>query len=323
VGYQVYLPSFQDSDGDGWGRGVTEARRRQDHRYDIHQPDVHAIHARWRRLADRYGALLVGEVYEQEPRRLADYVATDRLHSSFWFGLVEYHGWEPVAIASMLRDAVSASPRLSRAQGNHDRSRAVCRYGGGLRGRRRWLALQALVTFQPGTAWLYQGEELGLGNASIPPSAGAEPSESRDGVRTPMPWSPEPGLGFTTGTPWLPDGGRQPADTMDVQRTSPTSMLHAVTRLLAVHQEFRTELGEPNLGVSWLDTANPEMVGYQRGPLVVAANLGDRDAAIFAAGEIVFDSDRLDTTAGTRVATVLLRPAQAIVLRRQRTCAAR
>lgn len=255
-------------------RGVTEAWRRQEHRYDIHQPDVHAVHARWRRLADRYRALLVGEVYEQKPMRLAKYVGAEGLHLSFWFGLVELHGWDPARISSMLRDAVSATSQLSWAQGNHDRSRPASRYGGGRLGARRWLALQVLVTFLPGTSWLYQGDELGL-------------------------------------------GGRQLAETAAAQRESPNSMLHAVTRLLAVHREIRTELsGDPGLTVSWLDPVSSDVVAYQRGPVVVAANLSDQDATIAASGVIVFDTDKPGTQPGT-VAAVHLRPAQAIVLRRR------
>jgi alpha-glucosidase len=59
--------------------GVTDEWRRQDHLYDIHQPDVHAIHERWRRVADRHDAFLLGEVYVMEPTALAAYVDGERL----------------------------------------------------------------------------------------------------------------------------------------------------------------------------------------------------------------------------------------------------
>src|SRR5439155_17408348 len=90
-------------------RGVTEDWRRQDHRHDIHQPDVHEIHGRWRKIADRHDAFLVGEVYELDPVALARYVGAERLHSSFWFGLVE-SGWDPERIVTMLDAAAAASP---------------------------------------------------------------------------------------------------------------------------------------------------------------------------------------------------------------------
>ena len=196
-------------------RGVTADWRRQDHRYDIHQPDVHAIHERWRRVADRYGAFLVGEVYEFEPRALAAFVAGERMHSSFWFGLVDTD-WNPDRIHTMAAAAAAASPHLSWVQGNHDRPRAATRYGGGTLGRRRSLALHVLMALLPGTLWLYQGEELGLPNGTVPPGQGldplgaAQPDQSRDAARTPMPWAPGAGLGFSTGAPWLTDGGRVP-----------------------------------------------------------------------------------------------------------------
>ncbi|MBB6550914.1 glycosidase [Nonomuraea rubra] len=134
--------------------------RRQEHRHDIHQPDVHQVHERWRRIADRHDAFLVGEVYELDPRALARFVQGERLHSSFWFGLVETD-WDADRIDTMIEAAVMASPRLSWVQGNHDRSRAVTRFGGGPRGRRRSLALHVLMALLPGTFWLYPGEELG------------------------------------------------------------------------------------------------------------------------------------------------------------------
>jgi alpha-glucosidase len=53
-----------------------------------------------------------------------------------------------------------------------------------------------VVTSLPGTMLLYQGEELGLENGRVPagegadPLGAAEPGQSRDGARTPMPWRP-------------------------------------------------------------------------------------------------------------------------------------
>ncbi|WP_440107725.1 HAD-IA family hydrolase [Streptosporangium sp. H16] len=299
--------------------GTTLDWRRQDHRYDIHQPDVHAIHEQWRRVADRHGAFLLGEVYELDPVALARFVTGERLHSSFWFGLVET-GWNPDRIDAMITAAVAASPRLSWVQGNHDRSRAATRYGGGMLGRRRSLALHVLMALLPGTAWLYQGEELGLGDGQVPPGQGADPlataqpDQSRDVVRTPMPWRPGPGLGFTTGRPWLPGGGRLRSDTVAGQTGDPASHLNVLRRLLMVRRRLagllavtdevtRQEIGAP-------------VTAYRRGDLWALANLRDTPSAeVELPAPAVFDSDDPAVTADRpKSGRIRLAPQQALLL---------
>ena len=69
--------------------------------------------------------------------------------------------------------------------------------------------------FLPGLPFVYYGEELGLENGLVAADAARDPiavragehAASRDPARTPMPWRPGPGLGFTTAARvWLPDG---------------------------------------------------------------------------------------------------------------------
>ncbi len=296
-------------------QGVTDQWRRQDHVHDIHQPDVHDIHRRWRRIADEYGAFLVGEVYELDPERLARYVTAERLHSSFWFGLVE-SGWDPARFQTMIEAAAASSPRLSWVQGNHDRRRAATRYGGGDLGRRRSLALHTLIALLPGTLWLYQGEELGMEDSPVPahlvtdPLGRAQPGRSRDVVRTPMPWSSSaPGSGFTSGTPWLPV--TVPAQgTVEDQRRDPGSHLNAVRRLLRVRADLLA--GDTPAELDWSVTGR-EVAGYRRGAVTVVANLGDRPARLPAGigGTVVYDTAASEPGA----LPADLEPQQALILR--------
>ncbi len=298
--------------------GVTEAWRNQEHRYDIHQPDVHAVHQRWRRVADRHDALLVGEVYELDPVALARYVGQERLHSSFWFGLVE-SGWDPERIVTMLDAAAAASPDLAWAQSNHDRVRAVSRFGGGALGRRRAMALHVVTSLLPGTAWLYQGEELGLEDGHVPPGSGtdplgaAEPGQSRDGARTPMPWRPGPGLGFTTGRPWLPDGGRAEADTVSGQAADPASPLATLTRLLRTRRAVAHRLVDPY--VARVDRG-PGVTAYRRDGLEVLVALGEEPPGEIALpAPAVFDTDDPAVSPEQpRTGPVRLAPQQALLL---------
>ncbi|GHF04792.1 alpha-glucosidase AglA [Amycolatopsis deserti] len=254
--------------------GVAAEWLRQDHRYDIEQPSAMDIHRRWRAIADSYHAVLIGEVYILDPARLATYVEADGLHSTFWFGLVE-SGWAPERVVTALRAAAAASPTLAWVQSSHDRKRAVTRYGSA----RRAIAVATLLMGLPGIPFLYNGEELGLPDGTVPRGRSQDPlaaadggSQSRDGARTPMPWEPGPGLGFTTASAaWLPFGDRSPSDTVAVQREDPDSPLSIHRRLIAARARTASCRAAP----LWLDHTG-DVLGYRTGPVVVAANLSER-----------------------------------------------
>ena len=113
---------------------------------------------------------------------------------------------------------------------NHDQPRAVSRFGDD-RPEHRVASAKTLATvlhLHRGTPYVYQGEELGMANASFATvddlrdieslnhyraatAAGQDPGVvldairriGRDNARTPMPWDDSPGAGFSTGTPWI------------------------------------------------------------------------------------------------------------------------
>jgi len=249
-----------------------------EHRYDFNQPGVFDIHRRWRTVAEPYDALLLGEVYLLDPLEIAHYVKEqDGLHLSFWFGLVEA-SWDPDRFETLLRIADVTGPHIAWVQSSHDSSRAVSRYGDGAVGRRRALAIATLTIGLPALPVLYQGEELGLGNGVIPPDEVQDPGvlqggseSSRDVARTPMPWSPGPGLGFTTAErAWISFGERTERDCVSVQQDDPASPLSAYRSLLATRRRL-PDLRRGDL--RWVDAEKP-LIGYERGECIVAANVG-------------------------------------------------
>jgi alpha-glucosidase len=267
--------------------GAVPAWQALEHRYDLDQPGVLEVHRRWRRRADRRGALLLGEVCLLDAGRLARYLRGDGLHAAFWLEPPAL-GWDPRALRRSLRAALAATPpgSLAWAQGSHDdQARAASRLGGGEAGRQRSLALATLLAGLPGIHFTYQGDELGLPDGQVPLERLRDPLALRSGIpeltrdraRTPMPWQPGPGLGFTTAArPWLPEGGRRPADTVAVQRADPASMLHRYRALLAAR---RRHLPAVEVPVEWLGEDGP-LLAYRRGALLVAANCGQAPAAL-------------------------------------------
>ena len=98
----------------------------------------------------------------------------------------------------------------------------------------------------PGTAFLYQGEELGLpedptdARRRAPgPDLRAQRrcAHGRDGCRVPLPWEREgPGFGFTSGSPWLPLPTDWGARSVEAQRDDPSSMLELVRAAIALRR---------------------------------------------------------------------------------------
>lgn len=254
-----------------------------EHRYDLDQPGVLEIYQRWRELAAPYDALLLGEVYLFDPWKVARYVAGQQgLHAALCVTTTRT-GWDASLIRSTLREGVAAgNGYLAWPLSSHDDPRAPTRFGGGERGSHRALAYLTLLAGLPGIPFLYQGDELALENGEVPRERALDPVElrnvagrGRDGSRTPIPWEPGAGLGFTTGEPWLPFGERRGEDTVAVQDQDPRSYLNRTRALLATRHSSTDLSGEK--AVEWLASTGP-IVAYRRGNVLVAANCGpDRD----------------------------------------------
>ncbi|MDQ3972914.1 MAG: alpha-amylase family glycosyl hydrolase [Actinomycetota bacterium] len=303
--------------------GMSAAYRSQQHLYDVNQPGVLDIYRRWRKVVDPYGGLLLGEAYVLEAPDLARYVVDqDGLHLAFWFRPL-HMDWDPVAVREVLEAATVAAPDSSLAwvQSSHDRPRAVTRFGGGALGRARALAHATLLMGLPGVPFVYQGEELGLADARIAREDARDPAgvrddaggSSRDGARTPMLWSPGPGLGFTTaGRPWLPFGDRTDADTVAVQRADPSSTLRRYRRLIRLRRETPDLHTEP---VQWVDEAGG-VVAYRRGRVLVAANCTHDEAAVelpTGRWRLAFATAGQEDRPEPLAATLRLRPQEAVV----------
>jgi len=292
-----------------------------EHVYDTDQPGVLDVYRRWRAIADRHDALLLGEVYLLEGDRLRRYLSDDGLHLAFWFGPL-YVGWDAARLRRSFDDGVqvaaAARAGVAWVLGSHDRNRVASRLGEGEVGRRRAVALATLQMFAPGVPFVYQGEELGLDDAVIPPEAAQDPIAAREGehartrdvARTPMPWRPEPGLGFTTADrAWLPFGERGSDDTAQVQAADPDSPLSTYRRLLALRRELA---GLAEAPFTWI-TEDGALLAARRGDVVVAVNTSDSPMQVpSATGTVRFCTDR--SCEGEASEGFALAPDQAAVL---------
>jgi alpha-glucosidase len=189
----------------------------QEHVHDENHPDVHEMLRGLRRLVDTYDErMLVGEVYILDPAAVARYYGHgDELHLAFNFSLMR-QPWRADAMAREIArfDALvppEGWPDL--VLSSHDAPRHASRYDDPALGEARARVAAMMLLCARGTPFLYYGEEIGMRNVEIPPerlqdplARTLHPNVSRDPERTPLPWEPEPGAGFTTGEPWLPLG---------------------------------------------------------------------------------------------------------------------
>ncbi|MBC8365572.1 MAG: alpha-amylase [Actinobacteria bacterium] len=257
-----------------------------EHLHDVFQPESHEVFRRWRAICDEYGAYLLGETYHREPQGLADLVPGDGMHGGFWFEPMHI-AWDVDELRRALVGPVELlGERLLWASGSHDHERSPSRFGGGDEGRGRALALNVLFACLPGVPILYQGEELGLVDGRVPPESMLDPVDNgRDGCRTPMPWEPGPGGGFTTGEAWLHSDPRSECETALAQVGDPDSWHSRYTDLLTVRRALPDLFDEP---VVWTDGDHGPVISYRRGPVGVAANTSfDRHQVEVPAGSSV------------------------------------
>src|SRR5690606_16249109 len=158
---------------------------------------VHEIHRSWRRILDSYPGERIGvaEAWAPSPERLANYVRPDELHQAFNFHFLTTP-WDAArfraVIGESLRTTALVGAPTTWVLSNHDVKRQVTRYGDGERGLRRARAAALLMLALPGSAYLYQGEELGLPEVlDLPeecqrdPQRLRGPDSGRDGCRVP------------------------------------------------------------------------------------------------------------------------------------------
>jgi alpha-glucosidase len=230
----------------------------QGHVHDRDQPQILGLLEQLRAVCDEYGAFTMGEIADVDSvSATARYTGASRLHTGYSFLLTqERFGTDRFRRVVCAFEEAVREGWTTYAFSNHDVMRAVSRWGAlpeatGDPAALARLLLACLFTMR-GNACLYQGEELGLTQAELPPEQLVDPwgvefwpmFRGRDGCRTPIPWrAGEPQAGFTSGAPWLPIPEEHRALAVDAQEADPSSVLAACRRLLrfrAAHPALRT-----------------------------------------------------------------------------------
>ncbi|MGI5198661.1 glycoside hydrolase family 13 protein [Streptomyces sp. CA-288835] len=285
------------------------------------QDGVHAIYRQWRTVLDEYAGarIFVAEAWTPTIERTANYVRSDELHQAFNFQYLSTY-WD----ATELRTCIDRTLDAMRPVGapatwvlsNHDVTRHATRFanpaglGTQIRtagdrdlGLRRARAATLLMLALPGSAYIYQGEELGLPDVvdlsdevRQDPAyfRGAGQDGFRDGCRVPIPWTRTgSSYGFGTGGSWLPQPPEWAELSIETQTGTEGSTLELYRAAIAVRHE------QPDLGagdhVEWLKA--PEgVLAFRRGEFTCTANTSGDAVTVPAYGRVLLTSDEVTVT---------------------------
>ncbi|MBU6245088.1 MAG: glycoside hydrolase family 13 protein [Actinomycetales bacterium] len=267
------------------------------------QDGVHAIYRGWRAIADSYDPprVFCGEAWVESEERLARYLRPDELHTSFNFEFLKA-GWDAERMREVIDHTITTHAAIGAPPtwvlSNHDvirhRTRLAPQGADGEpdldRGLLRARAATALILALPGSAYLYQGEELGLVEADLPDDARQDPAWHRsggtdgfrDGCRVPIPWGGvTASYGFgPADQSWLPQPPAWAALSVAVQEDDPESTLRFYRGILRLR---RSQAALHDGSLSWIPELehHPDALGLTRqgaqGPGVhVIVNLGDQ-----------------------------------------------
>jgi alpha-glucosidase len=289
--------------------GLGQSSRFPDGEHPILDRDeLSEIYESWRAVFDSYDPPLfaVGETWVENHRR-ARYASSTTLGQAFNFEFL-WSPWDATSFRRIVEEnlelAAEAESTSTWVLSNHDIIRHPTRYAESAvpaeirinaaiplspaaraQGLRRGTAATMLALALPGSAYLYQGEELGLHEVvDIPPASAQDPQArtvdgyyaTRDGSRVPLPWiSESPFFGFSESSSHLPQPAWFADSSADRQASDPSSTLSLYRRATELRRTLRCEES-----LTWLELG-PEVVAFERpNGWISVTNFGGQTVAL-------------------------------------------
>jgi alpha-glucosidase len=293
--------------------------------YTTDRPEVQQIVAGLRRVVDEYeDRVLIGEIYLPVERLVAYYgSALDGVQLPFNFQLLRA-AWNARSLAQLIDEYEHKLPAggwPNWVLGNHDNSRIASRVGVS----QARVAAMLLLTLR-GTPTMYYGDELGMGDVSIPANRVQDPFEKnvpglglgRDPCRTPMQWDGSANGGFSVVEPWLPVSDDYPVVNVQSEAADRQSILVLYRRLLAMR---RSHVALSVGGYESVATTG-HLLGFVREApgerFLVALNLGEEPyelslSSLGSAGRVLL-STYLDRESDTPVGSIGLRANEGVIV---------
>ena len=234
------------------------------------QPGIHDLLKELNReVFSRYDIMTVGETGNLTSVKALPYIHEDshEINMLFHFEIAKNAHLVSVPeykdIQKRWADVIRQGGWSTQYLTNHDSPRQISRFGNDREFRVESGKMLAMLTHtQPGTVYVYQGEEIGMINVDFPSieyyderytvgkyhsmvEQGADPIEaleqlkmmSRDNVRTPMQWSSEKFAGFSDSQPWLSVNPTYTEINVQSAIADPSSILYTYKKLIALRKD--------------------------------------------------------------------------------------
>lgn len=235
---------------------------------------VHEIYRQWRELFNQYKPVkyAIGESWTPFTPRIYQYARQNELGSIFDFSL-QKASWDRDDYRKVIERTSASAAAVGSAPvwvlGNHDVPRLASRIAlpkgrdaarwvasngsdphiDPAQARRRARAAALLMLGLPGTAFIYQGDELGLPeDLDLQPADLSDPIwersghefKGRDGCRVPLPWdSGSVSFGFSrSDRTWLPQPAWFERYAVSNQERSPESVLNLYRTAVAIRRRW-------------------------------------------------------------------------------------
>ncbi len=283
--------------------------------------DTHTYVRQWRRVLNSYPGdrMMVAEAWVA-PQRVPMFLRPDEYHQSFAFSFLDAD-WDAAELEASIRTAVETTAGAGALPtwtlSNHDVVRHATRYGlpkgtdwrhwlldgphdvlDPPLGRRRARAAILLMLALPGSAYLYQGEELGLPEVwDLPLDVLDDPvwhnsghaNKGRDGCRVPIPWTRGgPSYGFGAGRSWLP----QPAIFGSLSVEAQTGVTGSFLELYRSALELRRTVFPSAAGITWPASAPDGVLAFERpGGVQCWINFGAREVGLPEGADLLLGSE--------------------------------
>lgn len=306
INFAMHDPELRDNPPARNGGKRTRPFDFQQHLYNQSHPDIVTFVERLRAVTDAYGdRFTLAEVGGDHAlgEMQAFTASMKRLDSAYGFDFLYADRLTPRLIARVAEEWPESGGWPTWAFENHDAPRALSRWVAA--GHRDQFARtkMLLLTALRGSIILYQGEELGLPQVEVPFERLQDPEAianwpltlSRDGARTPMPWSStSPNLGFSTATPWLPADEAHRLLAVEAQEEKSDSILaftRDCLRLRRAHSALRQ-------GSMQIVEAGEQLLVFERTGATVRLrctfNLSDWPASFTPAGRSLIRTGDID-----------------------------
>ena len=234
------------------------------------QPGIHDLLKELNReVFSRYDIMTVGETGNLTSVKALPYIHEDshEINMLFHFEIAKNAHLVSVPeykdIQKRWADVIRQGGWSTQYLTNHDSPRQISRFGNDREFRVESGKMLAMLSHtQPGTIYVYQGEEIGMINVNFPSieyyderytvgkyhsmvEQGVDPKEalaqlkmmSRDNVRTPMQWSSEQFAGFSDSKPWLSVNPTYTEINVQAAIADPASILYTYKQLIALRKE--------------------------------------------------------------------------------------